>query len=155
MQSLKFYISKIKAVFQQGLSPKSMALSITISLIVTAFPVFGLSTIVLTALALRFKLNLALTLTLSYLIEPLKLLLIIPFINLGAFIIDSNPTFTSINAIQNVIETEVFMDIITLLYLDISFGILGWFVTVIPLSFIFYRSLKWLLLKQQNNKNAI
>ena len=155
MVSVTNYFKRFFSVFKQGLTPKALALSVTVALVVTAFPFYGLVTIVLTSLALRFKLNLALMLTLSYLVEPLKLLLVIPFINLGASIVGLEPTFTSLNAIQNVIKMESLTNIITLLSVDFTSGILGWLVTVIPLSFLFYYSFKWILCMKQSCKTVI
>ena len=128
------YFKRFFSVFKQGLTPKALALSVTVALVVTVFPFYGLVTIVLTSLALRFKLNLAIMLTLSYLVEP---------------------TFTSLSAIQSVIKMESFTNIITLLSVDFTSGILGWLVTVIPLSFLFYYSFKWILCMKQSCKTVI
>jgi uncharacterized protein (DUF2062 family) len=145
MLAVKYYFKRLLSVFKQGISPKALSLSVTICLVVTVFPFYGLVTIILTSLALRFKLNLPLMLTLSYLIEPLKLVLIIPFINLGASIVGLEPTFTSLNTIQHIIKTETPTNIITFLSVDFTSGILGWFVIVTPLSIIFYFGFKWVL----------
>ena len=128
------YFKRFFSVFKQGLTPKALALSVTVALVVTAFPFYGLVTIVLTSLALRFKLNLAIMLTLSYLVEP---------------------TFTSLSAIQSVIKMESFTNIITLLSVDFTSGILGWLVTVVPLSFLFYYSFKWILCMKKGCKTVI
>ena len=74
---------KIKGLLKEGLTPKQLALSIVISVLVSVFPIFGVSTIVLTALAVPLKLNLPIMIAVSYVAEFLKALLIIPFITVG------------------------------------------------------------------------
>ena len=83
--------NKFKALLKQGLTPKQLAISIVVSALVSIFPIFGISTIVLTCIAIPFKLNLPIMIAFSYIIEPLKFLVLIPFINLGAIIFSRLP----------------------------------------------------------------
>ncbi len=50
MSFLKKSWIKFKMLFKQGITPKQLALSITVATIVSLFPIFGISTIVLAAL---------------------------------------------------------------------------------------------------------
>ena len=75
MEFLKKAWIKIKALLNEGLTPKQLALSIVISVLVSVFPIFGISTIILTALAIPLKLNLPIMIAVSYIAEFLKVLL--------------------------------------------------------------------------------
>jgi len=73
---------KFRTLLKQGLTPKQLAISLVVSTLVSIFPMFGISTIVLACIALPFKLNLPIMIAFSYIIEPLKLIVLIPFINI-------------------------------------------------------------------------
>lgn len=76
----------IRSFLQQGLGPAPLALSTTLGLLLGLFPVLGVSTAAMTLLSLRFRLNLAIMLAVSYVIYPFQLLLIIPYIRLGEWL---------------------------------------------------------------------
>ena len=133
--------TKAKALLQEGLTPKQLALSIVISILVSIFPVFGISTIVITALAVPLKLNLPITIAISYVAEPLKFLLIIPFINIGAYIFGTEHsllTYESIKARYN----ESFWATLKELSYELLCGFIGWALLTIPLSILLYFLLK-------------
>ena len=83
MNFIKRFLEKFEKILKEGLTANQLALSISISLLITVFPIFGMTTIILTAIAIPLKINLSITLLLSYLVEPLKLFLILPFIHMG------------------------------------------------------------------------
>ncbi|MEA1786734.1 DUF2062 domain-containing protein [Arenibacter sp. GZD96] len=142
------YIKKIweecKALFKQGLSPKQLSASITVSVAISFFPIFGITTIILTLLAFKFKLNLPIMIALSYVVEPIKLLLLLPFIYIGANLWNTEHTLLTVAAIKESYE-ESFFNTVTALSYELLCGFTGWFVVVIPLSIGFYFGLKVLL----------
>ena len=135
---------KLKTILKQGLTPKQLALSIVVSTLVSVFPIFGISTIVLTCIALPFRLNLPIMIVLSYLAEPFKLIVLIPFINIGARIFGTEHTLLTFEAIKKNYETDFFNTAKTLAY-ELLCGTVGWALTAIPLSVIFYFILKVIL----------
>jgi len=104
MKYVKKIWLKIKSLLQQGLTPKLMAMSLVASTLITIFPIFGISTIVLTCVALPFRLNPPIMIALSYIIEPLKLLVFIPFINLGGAVFGTEHTLLTFDAIKTSYE---------------------------------------------------
>lgn len=132
---------KIKNLLKEGLTPKQLALSIVISILVSVFPVFGISTIVLTAAAVPLKLNLPITIAISYVAEPLKLILILPFINIGGYIFGAEHsllTYESIKASYN----ESFWNTLKELSYELLCGFVGWALLAIPAGIILYFLLK-------------
>jgi len=83
MNLIKRFFEKVKNVFKEGLTPKQLALSLMVSIVISLFPIYGVTVLFLTFLALRLKLNLPIMVVVSYVADPLKLLLIIPFIKTG------------------------------------------------------------------------
>ena len=132
---------KIKNLLKEGLTPKQLALSIVISVLVSVFPIFGISTIVLTAIAVPLKLNLPITIAISYVAEPLKLVLILPFINLGGFIFGAEHsllTYESIKASYN----ESFWNTVKDLSYELICGFVGWALLAIPVGIMLFFILK-------------
>lgn len=150
MQFIKTFYFQFVNSFKQSLSPGKLALSITLSLLVTSFPFYGLATLLITSLAIRYKLNLILMLGLSYLIEPLKVFVVIPYIKTGAFISETEASFTSILSIKTIISTHSFMSIISKLGTDLILATMGWFIIATPLGFILYFTLKKLICFSRN-----
>jgi len=56
--SIKKYWKKVLLVFKQGLAPRDLALSITIALLISVFPILGVDAIILTCIAIPLRLNL-------------------------------------------------------------------------------------------------
>ncbi len=133
--------NKTKALLKQGLTPKQLALSLVISLLVSIFPIFGLSTIALTCIALPFRLNLPIMITSSYIFGPIKFLVLIPFINLGASIFGTEHTLLTYEAIK-ASYNESFFETAKALSYELLCGSLGWLLTAIPVGFILYFLLK-------------
>ena len=138
---LKKLWNKIRNLFKQGLSPHQLALSITIATVVSIFPAFGLATLVITSLALPLKLNLPIMIFVSYVVEPLKILLVIPFINIGAFLFGAEHTLLSFEAIKASYALDFWMTIKDLSY-ELVCGAAGWALTALPLSVLLYFLLK-------------
>lgn len=135
---------KFKELFKQGITPKQLALSITVATVVSLFPIFGVSTIVLTALAVKYKLNLPIMIALSYVVEPLKAILFIPFTNIGATIFGTEHTLLTFEAIKISYEAS-FLDTAKKLSFELLCGTVGWTLTTIPLGILSYFMLKVIL----------
>ena len=136
--------AKFKALLKQGLTPKQLALSLVISLLISIFPIFGLSTIALTCIAIPFRLNLPIMIASSYIFGPIKFLVLIPFINLGASIFGTEHTLLTYEAIKASYNESFFETAKSLSY-ELLCGSLGWLLTAIPLGIILYFILKAIL----------
>ena len=141
MKFLKKAWLKIKGLLKEGLTPKQLALSIVISVLVSVFPIFGISTIILTAIAVPLKLNLPITIAISYVAEPLKLLLILPFINIGGYIFGAEHSLLTYESIKNSFN-ESFWNTVKDLSYELLCGFLGWALLAIPAGIILFFILK-------------
>ncbi|HCT70152.1 hypothetical protein SDC9_21773 [bioreactor metagenome] len=83
------YLKPVKAFLSQGLSPLIMARTIAAGCCIGIIPVPGTSTLLCTAVALLFKMNLALIQVINYAVFPLQILLAIPFYKAAAWMINS------------------------------------------------------------------
>ncbi|SHK39492.1 DUF2062 domain-containing protein [Maribacter aquivivus] len=144
MNFIKKTWNKFKELFKQGLTPKQLSLSITVAIVVSLFPIFGISTIVLTALAVRYKLNLPIMIALSYVVEPIKALLFIPFINIGETLFGTAHTLLTFEAIKASYDLNFWNTLSSLSY-ELLCGFVGWGLTILPASIFFYFLLKEML----------
>jgi uncharacterized protein (DUF2062 family) len=144
MNFIKKTWNKFKELFKQGLTPKQLSLSINVAIVVSLFPIFGISTIVLTALAVKYKLNLPIMIALSYVVEPIKALLFIPFINIGETLFGTAHTLLTFEAIKASYDLSFWNTLSSLSY-ELLCGFVGWALTIIPASIFFYFLLKEML----------
>lgn len=136
---------KFKALLKQGLTPKQLAISIVVSALVSIFPIFGIATIALTCIALPFNLNLPIMIAFSYIIEPLKFILLIPFINIGASLFGTEHTLLTFEAIKASYDTGIWITVKKLSY-ELLCGTVGWIITAIPAGVLLYFILKTILI---------
>jgi uncharacterized protein (DUF2062 family) len=73
----------------QGISPQRLALTLALGFAVGCIPVVGIPTLVCAALALVLRLNLPAIQAANYIVMPLQLLLIVPFMRLGGWLVAS------------------------------------------------------------------
>ncbi len=78
-------ILPVLELLRQGITPEKIALSIAIGAALGVFPVVGTTTILCTLAAILLKLNLPAIQLVNYLVYPLQLALLLPFLRLGEF----------------------------------------------------------------------
>ena len=76
---------------RQGISPRRLALTLALGFAIGCIPVLGIPTVVCAVLALALRLNLPAIQAANYAVMPLQLVLILPFVRLGGWIVSSGP----------------------------------------------------------------
>jgi uncharacterized protein (DUF2062 family) len=71
-------------LLKQGITPKRLALSMASGAVIGMFPIIGSTTLICTVIALVLRLNLPAIQLANYLVYPLQIILVIPFISFGA-----------------------------------------------------------------------
>ena len=74
---------------QQGVSPRRLALTLALGFAIGCIPVVGIPTVLCAALALALRLNLPAIQAANYVAMPLQLILIVPFVRLGGWLLAS------------------------------------------------------------------
>lgn len=121
----------------QGISPEKLSLSIAIGAAIGILPIVGVTTLIAFAAAVVFRLNVPVVQLLNYLVYPLQLVLIIPFISLGAFIFQSDLSLSSINDLGVLNENSFWVTIVSFSEM-IAYAIIAWLLTSIPISALVY-----------------
>ena len=125
--------TKIIALFKQGLTPIELAQSIIVSGLISTIPILGVSTFLLTALSLKRKLNLPIMIAQSYIMWPIQVIMIIPFINIGEFIFSVPKTNHSAQEIIASFQNSFFATLSHLSF-ELLCGFGGWLLTAVPFS---------------------
>lgn len=93
-----------KTYFTGSLSSMQVAQCVSFGLLWGVFPLVGTSTVLCTISAIGLRLNIAVIQGINYLVYPLQLALLLPFMNLGAFLTGTSiiiPTFDELKLIAS------------------------------------------------------
>jgi uncharacterized protein (DUF2062 family) len=129
--------NQIKFYLRKGLNPKELALCLTLTVYISVFPVLGTITVLLTLVILKLNLNLPLALSVSYLLTPLQLLSIIPFVRVGEFVHGAEKYPLTIEQLQASIAGG-FTEMIAVFSSRIMMAISGWALIATPICLILY-----------------
>jgi uncharacterized protein (DUF2062 family) len=125
------------ALLRQGTTPSSLALCISIGVVVGNIPILGVSTILCTIIALAFRLNLPAMQLAQAAMAPTQILLIIPFVRLGEWIARAPRQPLSIKEGLVLIEQGVWQAIIVLWEAIVHAGIAWILVAPIATSMLY------------------
>ena len=122
---------------KQGFSSETLALSVSIGIIGGAFPVFGFATYVCLLMTLVFKQNIIIVQVANWLVYPLQILLIIPFMKLGNSIITGGELTISMHQVVIAFQSGLLNGIREVGIISL-YGIIAWAAVAIPCLFILY-----------------
>ncbi len=75
----------------QGITPRRLALTLALGFAIGCIPVVGIPTVLCAALALALRLNQPAIQAANYVAMPFQLVLIVPFVRLGRWLISADP----------------------------------------------------------------
>lgn len=131
------WFRKGRALFKQGLNPRSLALSITLGAVIGILPLFGIATWIVTFLALSLRVNLPLSIFTLYAVSPLHVALFVPFIKLGEWILSIEESILSLEAIKFAFKQDFFTALYDLSF-ELAYGVLAWAILAIPIALCLY-----------------
>ena len=132
---------RVKSLFNQGLAPRELAMSIVMGSLIGVLPLFGISTAIIAFLAVTLRLNLPLAVFMTYAVSPIHLLLIIPFIRIGEYVMGVQHSLITLVAIQEAFSSN-FLQAIRDLIFQIGCGLVGWIIAGIPFAYFMYLGLR-------------
>ncbi|MBW3469687.1 DUF2062 domain-containing protein [Arthrospiribacter ruber] len=137
---------KIKYFLKQGLSPKDLALCLALTVYISIFPVLGTTTALLVLAMVKLKLNLPLAMSVSYLLTPVQLVGIIPFIRIGEFMVGAKPYPIDLDQLNTTFSSGI-LELITEFSSRLAMGVIGWFIVATPLCLglylLFFQAARW------------
>ncbi|QNI38303.1 DUF2062 domain-containing protein [Edaphobacter albus] len=99
-------ILPILALLRRGASPRRLAWSIAVGLLIGINPLLGTTTILCFAAAIALRLNIAASQLANHMVYPLQLLLLVPFLELGSYAFHTKPLPFSSKALLEAIRKD-------------------------------------------------
>jgi uncharacterized protein (DUF2062 family) len=130
-------VQPVLNLLRQGMTPHKLAVTVALGTVVGVLPAFGVTTVMGTALAARFRLNIAATVLVSYLMQPLQLLLIIPFIKAGIFLFRLEELQLTVDELLTMFKTD-WLDALNKLWIANLAAVSAWAILALPTGLILY-----------------
>lgn len=130
-------VRPILTLLKQGISPEKLSLSIAFGMVIGILPVLGATTLLCAAIAIILRLNLPAIQLSNYLVYPLQILLLIPFISLGAFIFQVEPPPLSVEELGALFQQD-FWGTMASFFETILYAIVAWLLACAPLFALMY-----------------
>ncbi len=126
----------VEKIFIQGITPKKLALTISLGIFIGSVPILWGSTLICAALAFIFRLNQPGIQAANYLVYPLQLALIVPFYRMGASIFPWGPSLPADIVLKEIMKNWL-GNIVLILFATLK-AIAVWFLIATPLSLLLY-----------------
>ena len=140
-----------RLVPKDGLTPETLAFSITLGIISGIFPVLGMTTLLSLLLTMLFRQNLLVVQSVQWILALVQILLIIPFMKFGAYLLNQNVVHISMQQINHAFQPGMLSGIKTVGIFHL-YGILTWLILVVPASAVSYFGL--LVIFQRKSKRS-
>ena len=142
MVRLKVYFAKhiiypLLSLLKQGISSEKLSLTLALGISFGIMPFFGVSSAILTVLALIFHLNIVAIQLVNYGVYLIQMVLFVPFLELGNVIFGSSKCILNFENLFYMIKANFWGSISEIWQISFS-GLLLWFIISIPLSISIY-----------------
>ena len=130
-------IDPLLQLLRQGVTPTSIAASMSAGAVIGVFPLLGSTTVICLLLALALRLNLVAMQALNWLVYPLQVALILPFIEIGQRLFSDSPVELSLEQLQAAFEQGWWHAVADLWDLLLN-GVLAWGLIAVPAGMVLY-----------------
>lgn len=103
----RYLVEPLLALLSRGTTPRQLALCVALGIVIGNIPILGVSTLLSAALALLLRLNLPAIQLVQGLMAPTQLVLIIPQVRLGEWLLRSPPEPLSIESSLRLLDQGV------------------------------------------------
>ena len=128
----------------QGITPEKIALSLAFGIVLGVCPVLGSTTVLCAVAALIFQLNLPAIQLVNYLIYPLQLFFLVPFMRMGEKIFRVAPLHLSLQQILTTMRSDLPHAVATFWLAELH-AIAAWLLiglpAIIPIYFVLFTAL--------------
>lgn len=134
---MRLIVDPLLKFLRAGISPKRLALCVALGVVVGNIPILGVSSILCAAIAFALRLNLAAIQLVQAFMAPSQLLLIIPFVRLGEWLLHAPHQAISIEEGSALISRGIGQAIVILRDAILHAGI-GWVVVAPAATYLLY-----------------
>jgi uncharacterized protein (DUF2062 family) len=150
-KALKGVWQVILKALQQGMTSRGMALTLAMGVVLSIFPVYGITTLLCLLVAILFRLNIIVIQAVNYLMTPVQLVLLIPFLKSGSWLMGLNSDTLTFNGLMNRFKSD-FWGVVQELGWVILGGISVWLLIAIPVFLVLFFIAYWILERWRRNK---
>lgn len=134
-------VAPLLRLLRQGVTPEKLALSVALGTVVAIIPVLGVSTVLCALLAFWLRLNMPAIQLVNYLLTPVQLLLIIPFLRVGEHLAGAPRFAVTLESGLGLLSRGV-LDAVRVLWDAIVHATLGWMVLGAPGAVLLFFTLR-------------
>ncbi|MFN7373736.1 MAG: DUF2062 domain-containing protein [Cyclobacteriaceae bacterium] len=138
---------------RQGTSPKKLALTCALGVALGIFPVYGSTTLLCFGVALVLRLNVVVIQAVNYLLTPVQLVLLIPFMQGGIWLFGWPAIPLDLAILTTRIEKDAWL-LVRELGAVVGGGVVVWMLVAAPLVFVLFYGLNWAIVKWQNRQGV-
>lgn len=120
-----------------GITPKKLAITLALGICIGLIPLLGVSTVLLTLLAIIFRLNLVAIHTVQYSVYPLQLIFLVPFFKVSSIIFNQPVIPYKNKEILDMLMNNWWDSLLHLFRISTN-AIMVWTVLMIPLGVLIY-----------------
>lgn len=147
-------IDPLMSLLKRGVSPATLALSMTLGIIFAIVPVFGATTILCLAAISLFRINPLATLLVNQIAYPLQFVLYIPFIRAGEWLYQVEHLPLSVSQILDMFSNDT-LGAISTLWWSTLYAITIWLIISIPVGYVLFLSFKLLFSWISSRKKVV
>lgn len=140
-----------RLVPKDGITPENLAFSVTLGIISGIFPVIGMTTVLSIVLTMLFRQNLLVVQSVQWILALVQVLLIIPFMQFGAYILNIHAFHISMAQINHAFQPGMLSGLKTVGIFHL-YGILTWLILVIPAGAASYFGLLFVFQRKAKNQ---
>jgi uncharacterized protein (DUF2062 family) len=133
-------LDPLLGMLKQGMDPKRLALCVAIGIVVGNIPSLGVSSILCSVIALACRLNLPAIQVVQWAMAPTQLLLIIPFVRAGEWIMRAPRQAVSIKAGLDLMSQGVWHAVVVLKDAIVHAGV-AWILVAPFITYLLYKIL--------------
>jgi uncharacterized protein (DUF2062 family) len=141
----RFVFPLVKAI-KAGISIERLAVSLALGITVGLIPLYGFTTLIVSGIALSLRLDFVSMQVAHYLVHPIQIALLIPFLRLGDAILKSSDISFTVSQYIHLLRTDFWGAMHELWLVNLS-AVLIWMIIAIPLFIILYYLLRYLFTK--------
>ena len=124
-------------LLRQGLTPEKLALTIALGIVLGTIPVLGSTSLACAGVAAVLGLNQAAIQGVNYLVYPLQLALLIPFLRIGSMLFGDNSFHLGLTEVKTMAQAGMLKAIATL-WTTTLHGLAAWALLAVPAAAILY-----------------
>jgi uncharacterized protein (DUF2062 family) len=149
--SWKYISGLLSQALKQGITPRKLAVTCALGAVISIFPLFGTTTALCFGVAIAFRLNIAIIQLVNYLLAPVQIIMIIPFIKVGTSLLGMDPFPYSSDQLVGLFKNDFWL-LVREAGAALMAGVAMWIVFSIPLFFFLFYLCFWIFSQWKNSR---